>query len=1154
MSIEKKIRIQNLYDTQANWEAVESTAVPRKGEIVIYEDNGIQKIKIGDGNTPLKDLRYAADMYEVLYGYSTNEVFRYNSKTTTSIDQPNKYKCLLIEKDVISIDTSITENFKHVESVQFEKGIKLTEILSSAFEGYSKITDMNIPQGVGTIHFSAFKNCSNLKRISIPTTVNSIQIAIDEQDNPHGILEGCNSLEYIEVPFTGIENFENFKDTDKNEDGTPIDTNQGIFGHLFGCSKSDQQDKFVPGSLKTIKITNANHIHARTFEKCRHVETIEITLSGDTATIEPGLFRDCNSLTHIHVDGSTVYEVKNNCIMKGTELVAGCNSSRIPEGTTKICYEAFRGAIHLLRADLPATVTTLESAVFKNCHSLNAVTQGDGPLTVSPSSECFLECRSLYSIKLDCARIGHGAFGYCSTLISISISDTCIQVDPYAFMYCTSLTQLTIPDSVRRHLTEQDLSTGQHPGDYTCIGEYAFVGCDALTNLTIPEIAKFGLDTAGKIYPKTPCVLGQMFGGSYDTANGIHPNDKVPASLKTVTLTKQKSLPADCFKNCYYIETVETSNNITSVGTYTFKDCRNLVNIPNINSLTTIPEGMFYGCEQIKSVTIGNKVTSIGDDAFRSCYSLTSVTIPDDVEIIGSYAFYGCNSLESITLPFVGASRTPTENEAHFGYIFGASLYSDNSSYIPKSLKTVVITGGTSIGRHAFENCSSLTTVDIRYGVTSISSFAFYYCTGLMSITIPPSVTSIYWDAFYGCDSLTSVHITDLAAWCNIDFENVHSNPLSSGNGYLYGQGGNIVTELVIPDMSSGKECYIKKYSFFNCQTLQLVRMYDNRKNSKKTLVSVGQHAFERCNNLLSVSLIGHVTRGVEFADSCFAYSGIRSFSVTNPANLGSKTFKDCLSLKYVYIDTGYAEGYALSNTLYLTANTFSNCINLSEIEIINTEAESTRTDNNDNYIRNVTMMTDSGLRSSKSEKFFLNLSGIQNSKQLRAISEGGSGAGLPDNTVIKVPSVGQYYDIWSEDPLIGYKMNYNHLFGLQSEYKKTSSSEILEELGTTIESILFYHYPVITDSGSFMEVCSIRQIYPHNDNPSGYSVFIYPKNASVNLVRYVDSENYMFLTIEENTTYQGNIRVKTYTTSEGFTIPNTYTLSTSNISVRPLV
>ena len=73
---------------------------------------------------------------------------------------------------------------------------------------------------------------------------------------------------------------------------------------------------------------------------------------------------------------------------------------------------------------------------------------------------------------------------------------------------------------------------------------------------------------------------------------------------------------------------------------------------------------------------------------------------------------------------------------------------------------------------------SNIKSVEIEEGVTSIGRYAFYNCSGLTSVTIPNSVTSIGSEAFYGCSGLTGVYITDLKAWCNIDFNGTTANPL----------------------------------------------------------------------------------------------------------------------------------------------------------------------------------------------------------------------------------------------------------------------------------------------------------------------------------------------------------------------------------------
>lgn len=66
----------------------------------------------------------------------------------------------------------------------------------------------------------------------------------------------------------------------------------------------------------------------------------------------------------------------------------------------------------------------------------------------------------------------------------------------------------------------------------------------------------------------------------------------------------------------------------------------------------------------------------------------------------------------------------------------------------------------TSIGRHAFQHCTSLKSITIPDNVTSIGQSAFYNCSSLTSIIIPNSVTSIGGESFKNCTSLTSITYT----------------------------------------------------------------------------------------------------------------------------------------------------------------------------------------------------------------------------------------------------------------------------------------------------------------------------------------------------------------------------------------------------------
>lgn len=745
-----------------------------------------------------------------------------------------------------------------LKEITFSTNLKT--IGNNAFFGCTGIETLSLPEGLETIGQSAFENCTFVS-VTLPNSI----MTIDSR-----AFAGCGNLEFVVFP-NGLET---------------------IGDRAFaGCKITSIT---FPGSLK--------YIGGYSFSGSG-LTSVTFTKGDGGLIIGDYAFSESSSLK------SVVFEEGLESIGRYAFSRCWFESIVLPEGLKSIGEGAFYNSSDLSSVTLPNTLEYIGSNAFYNTKwTENQVADDDGIMYYgNVAMWCADKSESGVAIKFKDGTLGVAEnFGSGTTITSVEfpssmrhigrnafwrqgitslvLNDGLEVLEWGAFEECNSLTNVVIPKSLKRMICPFTSCNGiiQMTVNATNLSEdsrLANGGVENLTKLTIGSEVQ---------------VLPDEF---VDTKNSLRVTfeDRSPESSLYIGT---KSLPYS------YMTSLRLPNCRIALGKEALKNVKFQFEIPGIiteigksalassgvsgsirlsEDVTSICEGAFSGCSGLTSVTIPNTLTSIGDGAFYGCSSLNSIIIPDGVISIGNYAFEDCSGLTSVNIP---------DGVTSIGdYVFAHCT----------GLASVIIPNGvTSIGWQAFNDCA-LTSIIIPNGVITIDDMAFVNCTDLTSVTIGNGVTSIGGSAFEGCTSLTEVNISDMATWCNIDFEDSFSNPLLYAHNLFLN--GEEVKDLAIPDGVTS----IGKYAFNNCSNLTSATIPEG-------VTTIGDWAFRECRGLTSLSIPNSVTSIGDYAFyDCSGLTDIITY-ILEPMELPYSIFYNVPATATLYVPVGTRQLYLNTN------------------------------------------------------------------------------------------------------------------------------------------------------------------------------------------------------------------------------------------------
>ena len=371
--------------------------------------------------------------------------------------------------------------------------------------------------------------------------------------------------------------------------------------------------------------------------------------------------------------------------------------------------------------------------------------------------------------------------------------------------------------------------------------------------------------------------------------------------------------------------------------------------------------------KNVKEIYVPSYITKIRAGAFSGCSSLECIELP----FIGET--YQTENSFSYPLGFIFGTTNYENSIKTYQTFIGPSGEEERLAYyIPKSLKKVVINSDI-IPFGSFNNCTELTSIilgentktierfqnltdafencnpkifniynNARYlgtaenpflflieiidknakeielhpNTVTITACSFDGCSLLESITINEKVKYIE-ASFMECENLSRVNISNLAKWCEIEFESTSTNPLKfARNLYLNNE---LITHLEIPESVTR----VNDFAFYGCWSITSITIPDSIEQIGAMAFLNTQVKYNMYNdsrylgnddNPYLVFISGTLTSNSEYilhqdtkiiADLAFCYSTyIDPTVVTLPSGLesiGNQAFWDCTQLTTIY-------------------------------------------------------------------------------------------------------------------------------------------------------------------------------------------------------------------------------------------------------------
>lgn len=477
----------------------------------------------------------------------------------------------------------------------------VTSIGYEAFRYCSGLTSVTIPSSVTSIGESAFRECSGLTTVNFNAekcssmgsssnyvfsgcrSLTEINIGDNVTTIPDYAFSYCSGLTSVEIPssVTSIGDYAFYYVTKAfflTNTKPSIGRNAFSSCKVYYTANNDSYDiwwgthKVYSLLSSMFEVDGVKYIPTSMSQRTCDMVDVDYSAESVNPAIGP-------TVKYTNSTGRQ-YDFKVNNVNMYAAYGCKALSDLALKNEGEIETYAFYGS-SATAIDVDNTATTIGDYAFSDCSGATEIKLGDKITSIGNS--CFSGCRSLLNINIPklITTINQSTFYGCSSMTAVTFNKAVTSIGSDAFKNCSKLASLTIPANV------------------TSISSGAFDGCTSIGDLTF-EDSETAINIACRFVSGKNLYLGRNITYSMSNASPFSENN--------------------------VLETVTTNMNVTSVPNYEFYNCKSLKDVYLSDAVTSVGTYAFSGDIALANFEVGISVESIGAEAFSDCTALLEFT------------------------------------------------------------------------------------------------------------------------------------------------------------------------------------------------------------------------------------------------------------------------------------------------------------------------------------------------------------------------------------------------------------------------------------------------------------------------------------------------------------------------------------------------